>query len=89
MAIDKERLEYLLNAGFSVSKIARDKLLGGKVHRNTISNIIKDEGMELPRQRYATATAEELQEIVLAKHAHFPNSGYRDIQSMLQSEGQR
>ena len=89
LAIDKDRLEYLLAAGFTVSKIARDGLLGGKVHRNTINNFIKDEGMLLPRQRYATVTTEELQEIVRIKHNQFPNFGYRDIQNILVSEGLR
>ena len=78
-----------MKAGFTVSKIAKDGLLGATVHRNTINNFMKLEGMVLPRKRYSPMTPQELEDKVRDVHSNFPKSGYRDVHSMLASQGQR
>ena len=52
--ISKEKLEKLLAIGFTVRQIARDGLLGGKLHFNTIHRFIKKNHLKSPRQLYST-----------------------------------
>lgn len=46
--VDKGRLNQLLGMGFTVTEIARKNLLGVKVHRNTINNVMKKERIITP-----------------------------------------
>ena len=77
------RLQHLLDLGFSVREIARDGLLGGVLHYNTIHNFIKREEMRTQRQRYTSLTDAELMPIIQAITRQFPNSGINGIRSML------
>ena len=87
--INKEHLEYLLGIGFSVSTIAKDGLLGAKIHRNTISAFMSIEGMIMPRQRFSAIPDAELNDIVLDIHKRFPKSGSREVKSFLESQEPR
>ena len=84
--IDQEKLEHLLSIGFSVTTIANDGLLGAKVHRNTISNFMKTERMVMPRHRFSNISDSDLNDEVLRIHQNFPNSGYREVKSFLESQ---
>ena len=69
--INKEHLEHMLGIGFSLPTIAKDGLLGAKIHRNTISAFMTVEGMTMPRQRFSTIPDAELNDIVLDIHKRF------------------
>ena len=66
--ISKQHLEYLLSLGFTVSAIANNELLGGKLHRNTISKFMAAEGMTMPRQRFSQLSDAELNDVVFDIH---------------------
>ena len=83
--IPKDRLAHLLSMGFSVTKIANNGLLGGKVHRNTISNFMKFEGMVMPRKQFSQISDDDLNNEVLKVHSNFPSSGYREVKSILET----
>ena len=85
LVINKERLEYLLQQGFSVVSIAERSLLGRKVHRNTINNAIKKFGIR--RKKFSTLGDEEMKEHMMKYKESFPNSGALEMQAHLRSDG--
>ena len=81
--INKERLEHFLNIGCNVTQIAKDGLLGKKIHPNTVFNFMKANDIPMIRRRYTQLSDEELEIKILDLHVRFPNSGIREIASML------
>ena len=84
--IRQELLAHLLAMGFSVTAIANDGLLGGKVHRNTISNFMKSEVMVKPQDTFSQISDADLNNEVLKVHSNFPSSGYREVKRILESQ---
>ncbi|XP_057301646.1 uncharacterized protein LOC130636069 [Hydractinia symbiolongicarpus] len=85
-AIHSSKLENLLSMGFTVEKIAREGLLGGTMHPNTIHNFIKKSQIQSPRQRFANLNDRELTEKIQSIHKDFPNSGALEIQAHLRNQ---
>ena len=48
--IDRKKLEHLLSVGFAVRKIAKDGLLGRKLHHNTVHNFMARNHMQIPKR---------------------------------------
>ena len=84
--INIAQLEHLLSLGHSVREIAREGLLGAKIHHNTIHNFISHNGIETPRQRYTTSSDDELCETLKNLSLRFTNSGVREIKAHLLSQ---
>ena len=84
--IDKGRLEKLLALGVSVREISRKNLLGGKVHRNTLSNFMTFHGMVKPRERFSKIDDEELKDKIKELNSRYPNSGYREMVALLRTQ---
>ena len=51
-SIDKGKLNHLLSCRFTVRAIAREGLLGERLHYNTVHNIMTRNGMASVRERY-------------------------------------
>ena len=76
--IDKDCLKELLSLGFSVRKIAKDDLLGGELHYNTIHKFIQLNKIKTPRERYSLISDAELNEKLERLTERFPNSGVQE-----------
>ena len=87
LKIDREKLEFLIKEGFSITCIAKNGLLGKKLHRNTVSNAIKRFNIKNGRKKYTTLDDEQLKQIMFRYKNNFPNSGAIEMQSHLQQEG--
>ena len=81
--IDKCKLKLLLGMRFTVSDIAKNSLLGYKVHRNTLTNFIKEEGLQLAREKFTTMSDEDLTVIIKELSEKYVNSGYREMTAFL------
>eukprot|EP00111_Clytia_hemisphaerica_P006153 TCONS_00017811-protein len=81
--IDGDHLEQLLSMGCSIVTIAKDGLLGAQIHPNTIHRFIKANGIKSVRARYSDLSDDELKEVIKGLNKTYPNSGIRQIQSML------
>ena len=81
--IDKCKLKLLLKMRFTVSDIAKKGLLGYKVHRNTLTNFIKEEGLQLAWKKYTTMSDADLSVIIKELSRNHVNSGYREIMAFL------
>lgn len=82
-AINKECLEHLLNIGCNVTQIAKEGLLGKKVHPNTVFNFMKSNGIPMIRRRFSELSDDELKIKIQELHLRYPNSGIREIVAML------
>ena len=83
--IDRQKLQTLLNMGFSLTRIADENLLGLSVHRNTILNFMKRNNMGGVRAKFSTISTADLATIIRELSERYPNSGYREIRAMLAS----
>lgn len=87
--IDIERLDHLISLNFTASQIARDGLLGGRIHRNTIANHLRNRGQQIGlssiRQRYTQISDSELTEHITELNNAFPNSGAQEVLALLRS----
>ena len=83
--IDRSKLEAFLGMGFTVTYIANHGLLGGNVHRNTIHNFIRRNGICGPRQRYSAISDADLREKIAELNRRYPNSGAQEMLSLLRS----
>lgn len=83
--IDIEHLEHLLSLGCSVTSIAKEGLLGAKLHPNTIHTFMKRNGIKSVRARYSDISDEDLQGQIANLNKKFPNSGICQIWSMLKT----
>ena len=86
--IDRAKLERLLDLGFTVRQIAKEGLLSGKVHYNTIHTFMKKNGIPSKRQRYSTISDVNLDLIVSRLSRQFPNAGSEEIHSHLRTQSQ-
>ena len=73
--IDKCKLKLLLKMRFTVSDIAKKGFLGYKVHRNTLTNFIKEEGLQLAWKKYTTMSDADLSVIIKELSGNHVNSG--------------
>ena len=83
--IDEEKLLSLLALDFNVSDIASKGLLGRKVHRNTIHNFLKKRDLQV-RKKFAPIPNMDLTNLVAKLANEHPNSGYREIRSLLATQ---
>jgi len=83
--IDKDYLEHLLSIGCHVTSIARDGMLGSKLHPNTIYKFMKRNGIKSVRDRFTTLSDEELTLLVKDINSKFPNSGIREVKAILKN----
>ena len=58
--IDKKKLEQLLSVRFPVRKIAKDDLLGRKLHHNTVHNFKARNNMQPVRKEFSTLSDNQL-----------------------------
>lgn len=86
VAMDKQNLEHLLSMGFSVRQIASHGLLGEKVHRNTIYMFMKKNNMDSQKNRFSGAPDSVVKEKIIELNKLYPNSGYREMVSLLRSQ---
>ena len=83
--IDKENLEFLIGIGHNVSEIAKKGLHGGVMHRNTLTNFMRKNGIKSPKERYTSLQDSEIKIIIREITRLFPNSGIREVDSMLKT----
>ena len=81
--IDKIHLEFLISIGHNVSEIAKDGLLGGVMHRNTITRFMKKNDIKSPKSRYTALEDNDIKSIIRDITKSFPNSGIRELVAML------
>ena len=81
--INRSMVEHLLDMGSTVKDIAEKGLLGKKIHPNTLHNFIKTNGIQSFRQRFTVIQDTELTSLICNLHKKFPNSGIREMKSML------
>ena len=64
--IDQGRLEHFMNIGLNVRYIARnsERLLGGKVHYNTLHRFIQRHNMVAPRHRFTQISNATLEIVI-------------------------
>lgn len=60
-------------------------LLGFKLHRNTIHNFLKKNGIKGKRSRYTSKNEDQLREDIAKLNKEFPRSGYREMRALLQT----
>ena len=84
--IDRSRLEAFRGMGFTVTYIANHGLLGGNVHRNTIHNFIRRNGISGPRRRYSVISDVDLREKITELNRRYPNSGAQEMLSLLRTD---
>ena len=84
--IDRERLEQLRTLGFSISYIAREGLLGGTVHHNTLRRFIRANNMPTQQQRCSAISDEDLEQHMTHLNQQFPNAGADKMLSHLQTQ---
>eukprot|EP00794_Sanderia_malayensis_P007519 gene7521-8352_t len=87
LQIDRNKIERFLNMGLSVRYIARnsERLLGGRVHYNTIHRFIRRNNLVSPRQRFTEINDQNLFEIVHQLNRQFPNSGAGEMLALLRA----
>ena len=83
--IDKDYLEHLLRIGFSVASIAKNGMLGSKIHPNTLYKFMKRNGVKSIRDRFTNLSDEELSLHIKDINSKFPNSGIREVKAILNS----
>ena len=83
-SIDKSKLNHLLSCGFTVKTIAREGLLGERIHYNTVHNMMTRNGMASVRKRYTDLSDEILLELTGEINC-FPNSGSREMVAHLRN----
>ena len=85
--IDRNRFKHFLNIGFSVRYIARnsERLLGGRVHHNTLHLFIHRNNMIAPRQRFTEINDNDLKIAIRSLNRQFPNSGAAERLALLRS----
>ena len=85
--IDKNKLEHFLKIGFSVRCIARnsERLLGGRVHYNTLHRFIHRNIMIARSQRFTEINNHDLEIIVRSLNRQYPNSGAAEMLALLRS----
>lgn len=83
--IDKEHLEFLIGIGHNVSEIAKKGLLGGVMHRNTLTNFMRKNNIKSVKDRYTSLQDSEIKNIIREITRLFPNSGIREVDSMLKT----
>lgn len=74
MDINLDKLQQLLNFGFSVKQIAEDGLLGGVLHSNTLYKTLKENNMQI-RSSYSDISEEDLQKLVAEYNRYHSNAG--------------
>ena len=82
--IDLAKLEHYLSIGISVKRIAKEGLLGAKIHPNTIYNFMKRNNISSRNARFTMISDDSLKEKINQIRLRFPNSGIREVTSMLQ-----
>ena len=85
-AIDREWLEQLSTLGFSISYIAREGLLGGTVHHNTLQRFIRANNMPTQQQRFSAISDQDLEQHITHLNQQFPNAGADEMLSHLQTQ---
>ncbi len=83
--INKDHLEHLLTMGCQITTIAKDGLLGKKLHPNTIHKFISRNGMKSVKARYSDIPDEDLKVHIKDLNKKFPRSGICQIWSMLKT----
>lgn len=83
--IDKGTLVHLLSLGFSVCHIARNGLLGGKLHPNTVYNFMKRNNIRPQSQRFTEISDEEITTILKELADRYPNSGINEVKAFLKT----
>ena len=84
--IDKELLKTLLDQGFSVRRIAREGLLGGTLHYNTIHQYAKNNNIVSQRERFSTLSDDELKQKLESISQRYPNTGIREMVALMRAE---
>ena len=79
--IDKELLLHLISLGFLIQKIAREGLLGRKLHHNTIFRYMERNNILKKRSRYSKINNDALKEKIQEISRNYPNSGILEIVS--------
>jgi hypothetical protein len=79
-----DKLKELIDLGFSVTVIAKNGLLGGKIHPNTLYNRLNDEDKTL-RSKYSNLNDEELTTLIRTYNRDHPNAG-RNFRSELKAQ---
>ena len=77
--IDQDRLQYLLDLGYTIRRISSEGLLGFKVHHNTIHRFIRRKGMVSQRESYTNLPDADLRLMIADINRRFPNSGVREV----------
>ena len=85
VGLDREKVQILLNMGFTITAIANGGLLGQKIHRTTLNKYIKINRIQTPRKMYSSLSDVELSAIIQLLIVEHPNAGYREIQARLKS----
>lgn len=85
--IDRNRLEHFLKIVFSVRYIARnlERLLGGRVHYNTLHRFIHRNNMLAPSRRFTEINNYDLEIVVRCLNRQYPNSGAAEMLALLRS----
>ena len=83
--IDKNKLQHLINMGFSIRRIASEGLLGFTVHYNTIHRFIRKNGMYSIRELFTRMPDNELRGIITRLNLRYPNAGVREMLSHLRN----
>eukprot|EP00111_Clytia_hemisphaerica_P021598 TCONS_00063515-protein len=83
--IDITHLKFLLSIGHNVKEIAEKGLLGGSMHRNTLTRFMKDNNIPTPRERYSIISDDDLLILIRKIALDFPNSGIREVTALLRT----
>ena len=67
-------------------KIAKDGVLGRKLHHNTVHKFMARNLMQTVRQKLSTLSDDQLKLEILKINLSFPNSGYREVWSHLKNQ---
>ena len=83
--IDKGKLNHLLSCEFTVRTIAREGLLGERLHHNTMHNFMTRNDMVSVGERYTDLSDKSLLELSGEISNSFPNSGSREMVAHLRN----
>ena len=83
--IDKGKLNHLLSCGFTVRTIAREGLLGERLHYNTMHNFMTRNDMASVGERYTDLSDKSLLELSGEISNGSPNSGSREMVAHLRN----
>ncbi|XP_062588654.1 uncharacterized protein LOC134250306 isoform X2 [Saccostrea cucullata] len=86
LQVDMDKLKELIDLGFSVTAIAKNGLLGGKIHPNTIYNRLKDEDKTV-RSKYSNLNDDELTTLIRTYNRDHPNAGSEEVLAALKVQG--